>query len=359
MGLWNTINRNGKNVTGSVSTEAELVFLEQKLTSLRVLLHTGTKDPIGRFSRALPEEMAEIRGVDIFLTENSSIFFIQGRDTISAVDFYRLVKNGSILLNADMSVCYGPIMESFLNDTDNGLVPKSALVYDEAIQYGMNFEDSNELKWLESMLIIHSGILKTIKELQEKRETLLINNTQRTVKSVNKINFPPLKHILTTIANSILPGIGFFFTRDPINGIVWLIAVFALVYFLLYIFGGIIFIILLWIICVLFTGRHTYKHIMRGYKTQERAMTIVPISVASIILTDVFLLKNSIQAEVKEVLINTSIFSDAVLRFIIGPISILDFGLLILLIVILSISLFLWVIIKHTKRTKYGAPESN
>lgn len=363
MGLWDSIARKGHSVSGPVRQVAELEFLEQNLAAMKLLLVQGINDPIARFARNMPDEAADFRGKDVFLSPNTGVFTIYGGTTMGVMEFFQLVSLRTLRLNASMETGYAPVMESLLNipDEDDPLmgeaIPAELLVYDEASTYGLVFDGSPEMRWLGDMLRLHAGVVKNIVRL-ESRIGHVKMEVYEASEGREKRRIPiPWAQAGVAAANLAAPGIGFSFTGDWPNTATWFVAVPLLSLSTWTLTGqAVLPAALVWLACGLVTARHTYLHWHQKEQQHERAMAVVPVAALLVFGIDRILLGRELVPRATGYVGRAADMLPAgVGDLVFGTSGGGHWSLVVFLFLTALLSVLGWGGYKHWKRVRYGA----
>ena len=301
MGRWNDIARRGRNVSGPVAEVAALESVDNQAEFLRAVLKRVLLSPIARFSVNLSGDYAVFRGLDVFLSPNPGVFTILGGETMPASIFLRLVVDRTLLLNTDPNQGYAEIREELVGDPgDAGLmtpIPPEYLVYEEARIFGFSFEGSPELRWLEVILQLHSGVLRYLRELDEQasQAKAALERAERAI-TERRETFP-WQRVVGTLVNLLLPGLGFAFLGDVLNAVTWALAVPLLAAACWYLLGqGVLLPLLVWLTCGLVAALHTYRHWKEGHQALERPMAVVLVVFLLAAILDRFMMGSQVAA---------------------------------------------------------------
>lgn len=298
MSRWDSTGRRGLNASGPVIEAAALDSAIAAADSLRGFMGTALLSPIARFSANLPADYAEYRGCDVFLTPVLGVFAIQGGETFNLPSFMQLISERALLLNTASDQGYSAIREELVG-SEGGLVPlvpAEYLTYEEAAMFGISFDGEPEIVWLGGVLRLHAGVVKYLRvldaQVEEAREEL-----QRTRMSTHGQEIPfPWQRMAGSLANVLLPGVGFALLGDVLNAITWLLAVPLMAGWCWYLLGHAILLpAVVWVSCGTVAALGTYRHWQQeGYRVVERPMAAVLVAGLLAAAIDRFLLEGQL-----------------------------------------------------------------
>lgn len=302
MGLWGSItSRSGTNVSGPVREAAEIQRVRQRMEIPLRLIDKGLEIPVGRFSAELPAGATELRGKDIYMTPDTGVFAVHGGETLTAEQFLDLAGRGFVLINTTTASGYGQVLGPILAPPDaqsEPVIPPDLLAYDEGRAFGFPFERTPELRYLGDVLRLHAGVVKYLRVLRAELDAA--NRAYEAAEAgsarPHRSPFPWSRHAWS-MANAVLPGIGFLVLGDPLNAIAWLAGVASLSYAARALLGGAFLIpCLVWLAFGIVSAQATYRGWDSPHAAGERPMTVVPIALAAIWGTDRVLLGGALAA---------------------------------------------------------------